>query len=117
MVAVSLAPDGLRLALYPGDGIEHNNASVQDTEAAFHFHGEVHVAWGVNDVDHVVLPAGGGGGGGDGDSPLSLLGHPVHDGSAGVHVTDLVGASRVEQDALGDRGLTGIDVGDDPDIP
>ncbi len=117
MVAVSLAPHGLRLALHPGDGVEHNNASVQDTEAAFHFHGEVHVAGGIYDVDDVILPVGGGGGGGDGDSALSLLGHPVHDSGAGIHVTNLVGAPRVEEDALGDRSLAGIDVSDDPDIP
>jgi hypothetical protein len=117
VVAVRLSPDGLRLALDTGDGIEYNNASVQDTEAALHFDGEVHVAGGVYDIDHVVPPVGRRGGGGDGDPPLPLLRHPVHDGSTGVHLTDLVGASRVEQDALGDRGLAGIDVRDDPNIP
>src|SRR3970282_941463 len=110
-------PDCLLLALDAGDGIEYNNASVQDTEAAFDFDGEVHVAGGVYDIDHVVPPAGGSGGGGDGDPPLPLLRHPVHDGSTSVHLTDLVGASRVEQDALGDRGLAGIYVRDDPNIP
>ena len=104
------------MALHAGDGIEYNNASVQNTEAAFHFRGEVHVAGGVHNVDRVVTPLGGGGGGGDSDPPLPLLRHPVHDGSTGVHVTDLVGAPRVEQNALGNRGLPGIDVGNDPDI-
>src|SRR5690349_9653722 len=56
------------------------------------------------------------GGGGDGDAPLLLLLHPVHDGGALVDLTDLVRDAGVEEDALGRRRLTGVDVRHDADI-
>jgi hypothetical protein len=48
---------------------------------------------------------------------LLLLDHPVHGRSAVVHLTDLVADAGVEEDALGGRGLTGIDVRHDADVP
>ena len=54
--------------------------------------------------------------GGDRDPALLLLLHPVHDGSALVHLADLVGAAGVIEDALGRRRLTGVDVSHDPDV-
>jgi hypothetical protein len=56
-------------------------------------------------------------GGRDGDAALLLLLHPVHHGGAFVHLADLVGDARIEQDAFGGRGLTGIDVSHDADVP
>ena len=70
----------------------------------------------VDDVDLVVVPETGGGSGGDGDAALLLLRHPVHRGGTIVNLTDLVGHTRVIQDALGRRGLSGIDVGHDADV-
>jgi len=52
----------------------------------------------------------------DGDAALLLLDHPVHDGGTLVHLTDLVGAARVVEDALGRGGLARVDVGHDPDV-
>ncbi len=34
-----------------------------------------------------------------------------------MHLADLVGATRVVEDALGRRRLTGVDVRHDPDVP
>jgi hypothetical protein len=42
--------------------------------------------------------------------------HPVHDGRAFVHLADAVRLSRIKQDALRRRRLTGVDVGHDADI-
>ena len=64
-----------------------------------------------------VAPERGGGSRGDGDSALLLLDHPVHGGSAVVHLTDLVGDAGVIEDALGRRRFTGVDVSHDPDVP
>ena len=64
----------------------------------------------------VAAPLEGGGGGGDGDAALALLGHPVHLGLAVVHLADLVDASGVEEEALADGGLAGVDVRDDADV-
>src|SRR5918995_582655 len=52
----------------------------------------------------------------DGDPALLLLLHPVHHGGAFVYLADLVRNSGVEQDALGRRRLSGIDVRHDADV-
>src|SRR5205807_7078392 len=53
----------------------------------------------------------------DGDAALLLLLHPVHRRGAVVHLADLVVYAGVEQDALGGRGLAGVDVRRDADVP
>lgn len=52
--------------------------------------GEVHMTRGVNDVDQVLVPGAGGSSRSDGDASLLLLSHPVHSGSALMHLPDLV---------------------------
>jgi len=81
------------------------------------------VAGGVDDVEAVLgvgqvhaLPEAGHCSGRDGDAALLLLLHPVGGGSAVVHLAQLVGHARVEQDALGGGGLAGVDVGRDTNI-
>src|SRR5208337_5363013 len=114
------APHGFRLRLDAGDAVENGDGAVEDAEGTLHFHGEIDVTRGIDDIDAVFLveavPTGGGGGAGDGDAALALLLHPVHGGGAFVHGADLVGHTRVIQDALGRCGLSGIDVRHDPDI-
>ncbi|MCU1673862.1 MAG: ribosomal protein, partial [Frankiales bacterium] len=63
------------------------------------------------------LPERGGRSRSDGNAAFLLLLHPVHGGSAVVNLTDLVRDAGVVQDALGGRGLAGIDVRHDPDVP
>ena len=115
-VLVGLAPDGLGLRLDAGDGVEDDDRAVEDAQRALDLDGEVDVARRVDDVDAVVLPVARGRGRGDRDAALLLLLHPVHDGGAVVDLADLVGAAGVEEDALGRRRLTGVDVGHDPDV-
>ena len=64
----------------------------------------------------VVVPERGRRGRRDGDAALLLLLHPVHRRGALVHLADLVRLAGVVEDALGRRGLAGIDVGHDADI-
>jgi hypothetical protein len=79
------------------------------------------MARGVDDVDavfdSVALPEGGGSRGRDSDAAFALLLHPVHRGGAVVHFAELVRHTRVKQDALGARRLSGVDVRHDPDVP
>ncbi len=112
-VAVRLPPDRLRLGLDAGDGVEDDHAAVEDAQAALHLDGEVHVARRVDDVDLMVEPFAGGSGGGYGDAALALLGHPVHYRRALVHLAHLVGAAGVKEDALSDRSLAGVNMGND----
>ena len=83
------------------------------------------MARGVDDLDAVggtvlhvaaLVPEARGGSGGDGHAALLLLDHPVHGGSAVVHLADLMSLARVVEDALGRGGLAGIDVSHDADV-
>jgi hypothetical protein len=119
-VLVGLTPNGLGLRLDAGDAVEHANRAVEHAKAALDFHREVDVAGRVDDVDAVLdavtRPEAGRRGGRDRDAALLLLLHPVHRRGALVNLADLVRNTRVEQNALGRRGLTGVDVGHDADV-
>ncbi len=116
VVLVGLTPDLLGLRLNAFLAVEDRHGTVEHTQAALHLDGEVHVAGGVDDVDLVVVPEAGGRRGGDGDAALLLLLHPVHRGGAVVHLTDLVADTGVVEDALGRRGLAGVDMRHDADV-
>ena len=116
-VAVRLPPDSLGLRLDTGDAVEHGDRTVQDPQRPLHLDGEVDVAGRVDDVDGVVTPAGSRRGGGDGNAALLLLLHPVHRGGALVDLAHLVDLAGVIEDALGDGGLAGVNVGGDADVP
>ena len=116
-VAVGLAPDRLGLGLDAGHAVEDDDRAVEHAQAALDLDGEVHVPGRIDDVDAMIAPEAGRGRGGDGDAALLLLGHPVHRGRALMHLADLVDLLRVEEDALGDGGLAGVDVRDDADVP
>ena len=116
-VAVGLTPHGFRLGLHAGDGVEYGHGTIEHAQGAFHFDGEVDVAGGVDDVDLVFKPETSRRGGSDGDAAFLLLFHPVHRGAALVGFADFMVFAGIVQDAFGRRGLTGIDVGHDADIP
>src|SRR4029077_18544032 len=97
-------------------GVEYRHRTVQHTQAALHFSGEVDVSGRIDDIDVAVPPLTSRRGRGDGDAPLLLLLHPVHHRGAFMDFANLVGAAGVIEDALGRGGLTGINVGHDPDV-
>ena len=116
VVLVGLPPDLLGLRLHALLAVEDRDRAVEHAQRPLHLDGEVDVTGGVDDVDLVVVPEAGGGRGGDGDAALLLLLHPVHRGGAVVHLTDLVADTGVVEDALGRRGLAGVDVRHDADV-
>ena len=116
-VLIGLAPYRLRLRLDAMNGIEHRAGAVEDAQRALHLGGEVHVAGRIDNVDPNVFPEAGGRCRRDGDAALLLLRHPIHRRSSFVDLANAVRASRIKQDALRGRGLTGIDVRHDADIP
>src|SRR3954451_15758936 len=115
-VLVGLAPDRLGLRLDAGDRVEQRDGAVEHAQRPLDLDREVDVAGRVDDVDPVVAPLAGRGRGRDRDAALLLLLHPVHRRGALVDLTDLVGASRVIEDALRRRRLAGVDVRHDPDV-
>ena len=116
-VAVGLAPDRLGLRLHAGHAVEDDDRAIEHPEAPLDFNGEVHVPGRIDDVDAMVAPERRRCRGRDGDAPFLFLGHPVHRGRALMDLTDLVDLLRVEEDPLGDRGLAGVDMRDDSDVP
>jgi hypothetical protein len=119
-VAVGLAPDRLALGLDALLAVEDGDRAVEHAQRALDLDREVHVAGRVDQVDLVlaalVLPGAGGRGGLDGDAALLLILQEVHGGGALMDLAHLVGLAGVEKDALGDRGLAGVDVGADADV-
>ena len=62
MVAVRLAPDGLRLGLYAALGAEYRYGSVEHAQRTFDLHGEIDVTGSVDDIDPVIAPEASGSG-------------------------------------------------------
>ena len=116
VVFLSLAPYGFGLGLNAALRTENGNGTIQHAQGTLNFNGEVDVARGVDDVDPVLFPEAGGSGGGDGDATLLLLLHPVHSGCAFVNLANLVRFARIEQDTLGCRGFTSVDMGHNANV-
>jgi hypothetical protein len=64
-----------------------------------------------------LLPKTGGGSRGDGDAAFAFLLHPVRDSVSVVNLADLVHETGVEENAFRGRGLAGINVGSDTNVP
>src|SRR6202044_1435887 len=115
-ILVALTPDGFGLRLNALVRIEHAHRAVEHAQRTLDFNGEVDVAGRVDDVQALAAPERGGGGRRDGDAALLLLLHPVHRRGTFVHFADLVALAGVIQDALGGRGLAGIDMRHDTEV-
>jgi hypothetical protein len=72
---------------------------------------------GVDDVDSVAFPMASRRCRGDGNPSFLFLCHPVHLGSPVVGFPDFMDFAGIVKDTFCCRGLTGIDVRHDPDIP
>jgi hypothetical protein len=64
----------------------------------------------------VIIPKTGSGSRGYGNTTLLLLLHPIHGGSAIMHLTNFMGTTSVIEDTLGSCGLSSIDVSHDANI-
>ncbi len=123
-VLVSLTPHGLGLRLHTFLAVEHGNGTIEHAQGALHLGREVHVAWGIDDVDLELLllvmgltvPEASGCSGLDGDAAFLLLSHEVHRRGTVMGLADLVVLAGVVQDTFGGSGLTGIDVSHDADV-
>src|SRR6201999_2850935 len=115
-VLIALAPDRLGLRLDALVRIEHAHRTVEHAQRALNFDGEVDVAGGVDDVQALAVPERGGRGRRDRNAALLLLLHPVHRRGTFVHFADLVALAGVIKDALGGRGLAGIDMRHDTEV-
>jgi hypothetical protein len=108
------------LRLYTRYRTEQADCTVKDAQGTLDLHRKVHVTWGVNDVDSVLLvleiPKTSRRSRSNRDAALLFLLHPIHGGSAVVNLSYFVGDAGVEQNAFGGSSFTGIDVGANSDI-
>ena len=111
-----LAQHEARLRLRAVRGVHHQQHAVDHVHDALDLAAEVRVAGGVHDVDVVILVFEGGVLGLDGDALLALQVHGVHDALLGGD--GLVGAegARLLEQAIHERGLAVVNVGDDGDV-
>ena len=128
-VVIGKAPVGFRLRFYPINGREEEHQSVQYTERAVHFHGKIHVAWGIYNVEMVFLcissrfsifswevPLTCSSSRLDSDPTFCLLLHPVHGRSSIVYFAYFVRFTCIEKDTLSGSSLTSINVCCDTNI-
>ena len=119
VVPAHLAVDRHRLRLHAGDGAQHEDGAVEDAQRALDLDREIDVSRRVDDVDVVPVPLAVRRGGLDRDAALALQVHRVHLGADAVLALDVVDDPdplRVEEDALGERRLPGVDVRADADV-
>src|SRR5665647_1412625 len=81
------------------------------------------MAWGVNNVDvmrKVVVthpfPKTGGRSRSNGNAALLLLLHPIHDGSAIMHLTNLVAYTGIKKNAFSRHRFTGVNMRTNTDV-
>src|SRR5271156_3187902 len=119
-ILIGLAPDCFRLRLHSGHCVKNGYCSVEYAQRALYFNGKINVSRRIDNVDAVrfveALPGSGRRSRRDRDAALALLLHPVHYRGAFVHFADLIGHTRIEQDALSGRRLSGVNVSHDPDV-
>ena len=101
------------LGLHAFDGGHHEHGAVEHRERAVDLGDEVRVAGGVDEVDREVTEREGDDGGTDGDAAASLQLERVGLGGAVVDAPERVGHPGGEEQPLGERGLTGVDVRQD----
>ena len=120
VVLVSLTPYGLGLWLYAAYCAVGSDGTVEHTQRALHFGGEIHVSRSIDEVELVLLaaivPVCGGSSRSYRYASLLLLLHPVHSGAALMNLTYLVGLARVEEDAFGGSRFAGINMGHDTEV-
>ena len=116
IVILSLTPNGLSLRLNAAASSQDCYSAIEYAQGTLNLYREVHVTRRINDVDAMIFPMAGRCSGRDRDTTLLLLNHPVHRCSTIMYFTDLVVDTRVEEDTLRGRRLTGIDVSHDTDV-
>ena len=115
--AFGVAPHPLGRHLDAGDGVDHQHGGVGGADGGTTFEFEHPRARGVEDVDLVLAPGHEARRQGDRVTALDLLGIEVGGGIAVLHPLHAVDrAAGVEQSA-GDRGLAGVGVTREGDVP
>lgn len=115
-IFIGLPPHRFALRLDPFAGAEDDDPAVEDAERPFDLGGKVDVPRRIDDVDMPIAPLATDRRRIDGDPPLLLFGIEIGDRRPFVDVAHAVGGAGVEENALGGRRLTSVDVRNNADI-
>ena len=113
--ALQKPPQRFRMRLYAVRAGNHQHGAVHHREAPFHLGRKVHVAGGVQQGDAGVLPVQHGLFGKDGDAPLPFQAVGVEEAVPVIHPALLLHGPGKNQHGLGQGGLPGVHMGDEPD--
>jgi hypothetical protein len=100
----------------PLDARHHQYGRVQHRQGALDLGDEIRVARCVHQVDGQVVDREGGHGRPDGDAALAFQLHRIGTGGARVDAAGFGDDARFEEQALGQAGLAGVNMGDDPEV-
>ncbi|EHP84111.1 hypothetical protein GeomeDRAFT_3258 [Geobacter metallireducens RCH3] len=115
-ILISLPPHGLRLGLNTTNRTKDSNRTVKHAQRTLNLNSKVNVARRINNIYAMIAPVTGRRSGSNSNSALLLLLHPVHRGSAFMHLTNLVSYASIIKNTLSRRRLTGVYVRHYPDI-
>ena len=105
-----------RLRLHAFDGRDNQHGTVEHTQHTLNLGDEVRMAGGVDEIDREVAHEERGDRGPDRDPAFALEIERVRLGSAGIDAAEVVDRAGREEEALGESGLTGVDVGENSEI-
>ncbi len=123
-----LTPHRLRLRFHAFTAVEHRHRAVQHAKRTFHFHREVHVTRGIDQIDRVIVvgqpgvaravqkPRTRGRRRRDRDAAFLFFLQVVHDRRAFVHFADLVRLARVKKNAFRNGRLPRINMSGNADV-
>ena len=116
LVLVALTPDGFGLRFNALVAVENDNGTVEHAQRTLDFNREVNVAGSIDDVQALLVPVSCRRSRRNGDATLLLLLHPIHRRGTFVHFADFVALAGIIKDALGGRGLAGVDMRHDTEV-
>ena len=112
----SLTPYGFRLRFNAAFSRENSNRTIEYTQRAFYFNGEVNVPRSINDIDAISFPMRCRSSRCDCNTTFLFLRHPVHRSCAIMNFADFMNTAGIEKDTFCCRGFTSIDVSHDANV-
>jgi hypothetical protein len=103
---------GKGLSLYPLRSVDEKNGSFDSGERAGHFVLEIHVSWGIDEIEFVAFSLHSGRSEFDGDSAFLFDIHTVED----LVVVEFADGAGEFEHSIGEGGFSVVDVGDDTEV-
>jgi len=116
-ILVGLVPDCFRLRFHATYTAKDSDHAIKHPERTLNFDGEINMSWRIDELDFMIFPVERCHCRSYCDAPFLFLGQVVHNGGAFVDFSNPVCFTGIIEDAFGHRGLTGINVRRNPDIP